>query len=111
MEILANEGDWTHTDEAALASFLETPTGRRLIPALVSTSPGLMACGDVNAILIRSGEVRAFQTILESILTLAHPPTPFLQPASSHPDLEDDAAWNDGQHLDVPKPETSQTPS
>jgi hypothetical protein len=111
MEILANEGDWTHTDESALASFLETPTGRRLIPALVSTSPGLMACGDVNAILIRSGEVRAFHTIVESILTLAHPPALSQSPGNPYPVLEDDAAWNDGQHLDVPKPETSQTPS
>jgi hypothetical protein len=113
MEILANVGDWTHTDELALAAFLETATGRRLIPALVSTSPGLLAGGDINAILIRSGEVMAFQKVLETILTLAHPPARVLEPANAYPALEDDTAWNDGQTLEVPKPETqtTQTPS
>jgi hypothetical protein len=69
-----------------------------------------MAGGDINAILIRSGEVRAFQMVIETIFTLAHPPTPMEQPANAYPALEDDKAWKDGQTLDVPNPETPQNP-
>ena len=110
MEILANEGDWTTTDEIALAAFLETPTGCRFIPALVKNAPGLLPGGDINAILIRSGEVRAFQTVIESIFILAHPPAPLpaTSESSEYPRLENDAAWNDGQKLETP--ETPKTP-
>lgn len=111
MEILASENDWLPTDEIALSIFLETPTGRRFIPALAKNAPGLMAGGDINSILIRSGEVRAFQTIIEAILMLAHPVAPVPQPVSSYPALENDAAWNDGQTLEVPKPPQPETPA
>ena len=110
MEILANDSDWTPTDELALAAFLETPTGRRFIPALVSASPGLLEGGEINAILIRTGEVRAFQTVIEAILIMAHPPASLRGPTNSYPALEDDKSWHDGQTLDVPKLETSPNP-
>lgn len=110
MEIIANEGEWTHTDELALAAFLDSPAGRRFIPALVANSPGLLPGGEINAVLIRSGEVRAFQEVVKGIFLLAHPPAPMQAPTSAYPDLENDRAWNDGQNLDVPKPETPQTP-
>ncbi len=110
MEILANDGDWAHSDESALAAFLESPTGRRFIPALVRTSPGLYPGGEINAILIRSGEVRAFQNVIETILTLAHPPALLRELTSAYPDLENDREWNDGQKLDVPKSDTPPNP-
>ena len=110
MEILANVGDWTQTDEESLAAFLETPTGLRLIPTLVKNTPSLLAGGEINAILIRSGEVRAFQSAIETLWVLAHPPESTTTPATTlYPALENDKAWNDGQTLDVPKPENPQT--
>jgi hypothetical protein len=110
MEILANDSDWTPTDELALAAFLGTSTGRRFIPSLVSASPGLLTGGEINAILIRTGEVRAFQTVIEAILIMAHPPASLREPGNAYPALEDDNAWADGQRLDVPKPETPSNP-
>jgi hypothetical protein len=99
MEVLAKETDWLPTDSENLAAFLETATGKRLIPALVQGMPSLLAGGDVNAILIRSGEVKAFQSVVESIVLLAHPPAPLAPPNTEYPRLEDDKAWNDGQSL------------
>lgn len=99
MEILANETDWTANDSEQLARFLDTETGKRVIPQLVSHSPGLMPGGDINAILIRSGEVRAFQQVIEVLLTLAHPVKPPPPPATSYPPPEDDRFWNDGNKL------------
>lgn len=99
MEILANETDWAANDEQNFAAFLETPTGRRFIPALARTAPSLLEKGHINAILIRSGEVRAFANVIEAIVLLAHPPAPLPQQQTQYPALEDDAAWGDGQKL------------
>lgn len=103
MEILANPSDWTAFDAEILAKFLETDTGKRLIPKLVETKPELLAGGEINAILIRSGEVRSFDRMVTELLTLAHPPAPIPQPVSEYPPLTRDEAWNDGQRL---QPET-----
>jgi hypothetical protein len=112
MEIIANDKDWLPTDEAALAAFLETATGRRLIPALMANAPGLLPGGEINAILIRSGEVRACQTMIETLLLLAHPPVSASRDSqANYPALEDDEAWKDGQKLEVPKPPQPETPA
>jgi len=112
MEIIANDRDWLPTDEIALAAFLETPTGRRLIPALLANAPGLLPGGEINAILIRSGEVRAHQTLIETLLLLAHPPVASSRDSqTNYPALEDDAAWGDGQKIEVPKPTQPETPA
>lgn len=100
MEILANPSDWTQFDAENLAKFLETETGKRLLPKLVETKPELLASGDINSILIRSGEVRAFDKMLNDMLLLAHPPAPMAQPVSEYPPLTKDEAWNDGQKLE-----------
>jgi hypothetical protein len=112
MDIQAKEGEWTVVDEEQLAGFLNTPTGRRFIPALVAVSPGLLPGGDINAILIRSGEVRAFQSIIENILLLAHPSDPKSSAllATSYPPPEDDRFWNDGQKLVQATEETAPAP-
>jgi hypothetical protein len=106
MEILANESDWLHTDAENWAAFLGTETGKRLIPELVKGFPALLEGGDINAILIRSGEVRAAQKLVESLVLLAHPSAPAPKGASEYPPLEDDAAWNDGQKIAAPETET-----
>jgi len=99
MEILANPSDWTQIDSENLAKFLETETGKRLIPKLVEQVPVLLDGGEINRILIRSGEVRAFNQMVESLLVLAHPPVPQQNPVNEYPPLEDDRAWGDGQRL------------
>lgn len=99
MEILARPSDWTQFDAENLARFLETDTGKRLIPKLVENVPTLHEGGETNRILIRCGEVRAFNQMVEALLLLAHPPAPTPPPVSEYPAPENDAAWNDGQKL------------
>lgn len=99
MEIIANPSDWTQIDAENLARFLETETGKRVIPKLVEHKPELLAAGDTNRILIRNGEVRAYDLMIEALITLAHPPPPPPEQASEYPPLEDDRHWNDGQKL------------
>jgi len=100
MEILASDGEWIQTDAENLARFLESDTGKRLLPKLAEHCPVLFDKGDINAILIRSGEVRAWTGMIESLLALAHPvPETATKNATEYPPLTDDAAWNDGQRL------------
>jgi hypothetical protein len=101
MEILASASEWTHIDSENLAKFLETETGKRLIPRLTENIPQLLDGGDTNRVLIRSGEVRAFSAMLETFLLLAHPPALPKPSASEYPSPEDDSAWNDGQKINV----------
>lgn len=112
MEILAQESDWTPNDEQNWSAFLETATGKRLIPKLTENMPELLSGGEINAVLIRSGEVRAFQKAIETLILLAHPPAP--APGSSgsseYPPLEKDDAWNDGQKLTPPASTPEQEP-
>lgn len=107
-EIIAGPLDWASNDEENLAKFLETETGRRLIPRLVDDAPILFAEGDTNKILIRAGEVRGYQAVVRSLLSLAHPSPKLSNPvAAEYPALDDDKAWADGQKLDPesPKPQ------
>lgn len=101
MEIIAQPIDWTSTDEENLSKFLETETGKRFLPRLLETTPPLLAKGDINSILIRSGEVRGYQEVARNVLALAHstqqPPEP--ESSSAYPKLDDDKAWGDGQKI------------
>ena len=100
MEIIAGPLDWSPIDEERWGKFLETDTGRRLIPKLLESVPGLLASGDTNAILIRSGEHRGLQLAVSQLLAMSHStPGNVTQVATSYPPLEDDAAWDDGQKL------------
>ena len=107
MEILAGSLEWTTFDAEKLASFLDTDTGKRLLPKLVEVAPALLDGGDTNAIMIRAGEVRGFQVLVREIISLAHPlpPTPEYKP--EYPSPEVDFHWNDGQKLEPEqKPES-----
>lgn len=99
MEIVANIMDWTTVDEENWAKFLDTDTGKRLIPKLLESTPTLLAGGDINQILIRSGEVRGIQEIARLMLELAHPQVKVTPVANEYPALDADDAWNDGQRL------------
>lgn len=92
---------WFTEDEQNWNAFLQTTTGQRLMPKLAQLAPVLLARGHVNAILIRSGEVRGVQSILQAMLDLTHsPPQPKGQSISpNYPDPEDDTQWSDGEKL------------
>lgn len=109
MEIVADRLDWTPIDTEKWGKFLETETGRRLIPKVLEAVPGLLASGDTNAILIRSGEHRGLQLAVTQLLGLSHS-TPDIKVetvSDSYPPLEQDDKWEDGQKLDkeTPKPQ------
>lgn len=106
MEITTGPLDWTTNDEQLWAAFLDSNTGRRLIPKFLESTPTLLDRGDINAILIRTGEVRGMQLAVNTLLVLAHPPAPQAAPSIAYPAPENDAHWNDGQKLVLPpKPE------
>lgn len=110
MEIIAGPLDWTSVDSENLVRFLDTETGKRLLPKLADSVPGLLPAGDTNAILIRSGEVLGWQSVARMILDLAHPSQPVSSPQQSYyPNLEDDAQWNDGQAI-VKSPDKTDKP-
>jgi hypothetical protein len=91
--------EWTSDDAANFRIFLDTPTGRRLLPKALESLPALLPSGDSNAILIRSGEVRGFQIMTEALLSLTSiAPAPVVE-ESAYPPLEDDRSWKDGQKL------------
>jgi len=97
---------WDSEDTASLRTFLEeTRAGTRLLPALAFSIPGLLGAGDTNSILIRNGEVRGAQSMVEALLTLASQPasTPKADP-NPYPSLTDDEAWADGQKIETTKP-------
>jgi len=104
MEILAKPTDWIPNDSENLAAFLETETGKRLIPELAKGIPMLREGGEINSILIRSGEVRAWNRMIETLLNLAHPEPVTTPTPNEYPPLEDDAAWKDGLRLNDPNP-------
>jgi hypothetical protein len=101
MEIVAGPLDWTQIDEQRWSEFLNTETGKRVIPRMLESVPALLADGDVNAILIRSGEVRGWQECTRQLLAMSQAqPRPVESQSTAYPRLEDDAAWSDGQKLE-----------
>ena len=106
MEIVAGQLDWTSIDEENLSKFLDTPTGKRFLPKLLESCPSLSAGGEINQILIRTGEVRGYQRVGRDILSLAHPSNR-TEPnvAESYPSPEDDSKWEDGNKM-TPNPVT-----
>ncbi len=103
MEILAGSLEWTPFDAEKLATFLDSDTGKRLIPKLVEVAPPLLDGGDTNKIMIRAGEVRGFQVVVRELIFLAHPPSPHTEQKSEYPSLTNDEYWNDGRKFE-PEP-------
>jgi len=106
MEITTDALEWTSEDVVLFRQFLATRTGQRLIPKMLEETPVLLADGEINAICIRSGEVRGMQKAARALLVMAYPPkeVPTSDPATDYPDLHNDDKWNDGQKLSQPNP-------
>ena len=109
MEVTNDLVEWDQQEDfEILRQFLNTRTGKRVIPKMLESMPALLAKGDVSEIFIRSGEVRGWQAAVSCLLGLAT-----VVPESDIKDLavteyaapEDDSKWNDGQRLSSsPKP-------
>ena len=100
MEITADRLDWTSVDEENFSKFLESETGKRFLPKLLESTPSLFPEGEINKILIRMGEVRAYADIARTILALSHAaPKQEQETPSAYPPLEDDKHWDDGNKL------------
>jgi len=99
MEITLESLPWDSEDVDNWSAFLRTKAGQRLIPKLAEHTPELLSAGDTNAILIRSGEVRAMAEVIKHLLSFATHPVHQTAPVSEYPPLTDDAAWNDGQKI------------
>lgn len=109
MEIVADRLDWTQFDSENWNRFLNTETGKRLLPKVLESAPGLLASGDTNAILIRAGEHRGLQLAISQLIGMSHADPDELTNVveTAYPPLEDDQKWNDGQTIDPslnPKP-------
>lgn len=97
--------EWDDVEDRTIwRQFLETRTGRRLIPKVLESCPALSGGGDTNSILIRNGEVRGVQLIVQSLLALSQAETPALttDTPSAYPRLDDDSKWADGKKVNEP---------
>lgn len=87
--------DWNSDDASNLKNFLASKTGERLLVHLGESVPELLSSGEINAILIRSGEVKGGSTLLAQLVSLTVETPESLTPVkSAFPDLDDESAWN-----------------
>lgn len=88
--------EWNSDDAKNLRNFLGTQTGERLMVHLGQSVPELLGGGDVNAILIRSGEVKGGSALLVHFVSLTSqiPDSVITPKKDNHPDLDDDSAFD-----------------
>jgi hypothetical protein len=85
---------WTSDNAKVWREFLDTTTGQRLLRLIAQEEPELLSKGDVNEILIRSGELRHHKSLVSLFLFLVgeiveEQPTVSL----AYPPLDDDKYW------------------
>jgi hypothetical protein len=105
IEVSADTADWNSDDTIVFRNFLtQTPTGKKLIPKMLESTPALLSGGDTNAICIRNGEVRGVNIIARALLHLAFPPPAPQVRDDNYPDPADDKLW-DGEKINTnPEP-------
>lgn len=101
MEITLDEVRWNSDDRLALANFLNTVSGSKLLPKLAEMAPTLLSKGDTNEIMIRSGALLGTQDIIKNLLSLARPEPDAPQTPNDYPDPTDDSQWNDGKKIQI----------
>lgn len=100
MEISNRELEFDSIDRFGLKTFLATRAGTRLVPKIFECCPVLLSKGEINEILIKTGEVRGFAMAIQALLSLAEPPPKEAPPErTAYPPLDADDQWNDGQSL------------
>lgn len=92
---------WTSEDVALLRAFLETRCGEKIIPMLAQSAPTLFDGGEINRLLVRSGELRGYQSALREINFLAYPPPAPAKEPNAYPDLfsTSESDWPDTDKL------------
>lgn len=72
MEVInASEILFTPDDIAIWATFLNSPTGKRLIPKISDLTPRLLSRGDTNELMINHGAVLGFSAAVQVMLDLS----------------------------------------
>jgi hypothetical protein len=88
---------WDSTDAGILQIFFETPVGQKVLTILHGRIPGLLEGGELNKVLIRSGQVAGAQMIFDSLVSLIVEIPVELQQIQktedSYPSLDDSQAW------------------
>lgn len=102
-EIVNDSLPWSTQDEQNWNSFLQSETGKRILPKVAELAPPLLHRGHVNAILIRSGVVVGIQEAIKLLLSLSHAQPLPPRYENAYPAPEDDTAWQDGEKLEDPK--------
>jgi hypothetical protein len=100
MEITTESLTWTSEDIAVFRQFLNTATGQKFVGKWIEVAPRLLLKGDTNAILIRNGEVAAWQEAARALIALANPEPPAPDQNvhnRTYPDPTDDSQWDDGK--------------
>lgn len=100
MEVTNDGLIWTSDDEANWNSFLQTNSGKRLIPKLAEYAPILLDGAHANKTLVRNGELRGFQIAISRLLEMTHSQPLPPQAITPYPDLEDDKQWADGLKIE-----------
>lgn len=98
---MIEELHWNSEDVNIFRQFLDSRTGQKLVPRLAEATPTLFSEGEVNKLLIRSGEVRGVQLILNEIFSLANPPPSTPKEITEYPSLTDDSAWPETPKLNL----------
>ena len=99
---------WDSGNAAELKTFLQGPTGIKLLRGLALEEPELLRKGEANEILIRSGEVAHHKHFISFLLELTgadfehqdEDPTP-----NAYPSLLDDEAWEGDKLKDSEQPQ------
>lgn len=90
--------DWDSQDAKILRTFLETDVAKKAFAIVSELAPPLLSGADVNQTLVRSGEVKGWQSALVSLVELVnHKPEPPAAPQSSYQDLDDETKWKGAQ--------------
>lgn len=100
MDIITDGPLWSDEDMVLWRAFLDTQTGKRVIHKMLESCPPLPERGEINEILIRVGVVRGLGLAAKGLLSMAQPVLKdTAAPSLGYEQLENDAAWNDGQKL------------
>ncbi len=90
--------EWESHDASALQAFLESPTGRKVIPLLIDGRPSLEAFGSMAAetVALQARVVQGYEMALVNLSRLIAQPEKAIQPEDTYPPLEDDSKWPKG---------------
>lgn len=90
------ESEWFSEDAQRLRTFLETPTGQRMLAKLVSARPSFApANAHPHKSFAQARDIAGYEKAIEALMELMQPPQ---EPEKdliqqNYPALDDDTAW------------------